>query len=251
MKTIHYLSTERYVIRYLTNYFAQFKYRLTALNFSLFDSTSISEVQYLLIVEPLMVHDIGISVYTLWKTYLVEHNPDCQLIVLGIKDLEYIQYSNYLDILRLPKDFCAFLKQTKSVQETWAYIPTDVVDMRMRMKRFFKGHGEEDMTKELIENYRKLSIFLMDMIEEKEEKEPIQLDSTFKKNWRTLLNRWKNYFPLFDFLPYYPQLIETNETIKKLNELMQEKELWEEELELLMDLLYEINQTFKTVRAYG
>jgi len=130
------------------------------------------------------------------------------------------QSRNYIDLLNLPKDFNAYVENALPVSADWE-IPIDGANMLDYLKRFFEGHGGNSLLSKLNQLKQSVNIAHTQIVNK---------ESSFKEmwdemllpyarpEWQELLNRWKNYYPYFEYLPFYPAMQDINQKFSEISE---------------------------------
>lgn len=174
--------------------------------------------KYFLIVDS--YHKLGFyySISQTWKRYLSLHSPKTKLIVAGFSNYKN---SNYIDLLNFPDDFNAFIKNTLPVSDDWE-IPIDGENLLDTMLRFFEGHGRESVLSALSSLKQTINMVFTDL----------SLGYSFTDIWHQLissqakpeleilLHRWLQYYPYFEYLPFYPLIQEINDDFSDLSEII-------------------------------
>jgi len=130
------------------------------------------------------------------------------------------QSRNYIDLFKLPKDFDEYLENSLSVSEDWE-IPIDGADILEYIKRFFAGHGGNSVLSKLNSLRQTFNIAYTGLADGSLSLDEIQNELLFphgKAEWDELLNRWKNYYPYFEYLPFKPTMEKINKTFADINE---------------------------------
>jgi len=130
------------------------------------------------------------------------------------------QSRNYIDLLNLPKNFKAFVQNALPVSEDWE-IPIDCANMLDYLKRFFAGHGGNSLISKLNALRQSFNIAYTQLaqgsVSFKEITETI-ITPLARPEFEELLTRWKNYYPYFEYLPFYPTMQEINGIILEISE---------------------------------
>lgn len=179
-------------------------------NYSKLDTTSLNllfQSHPIIIIDPFLINQIYFTISPFWKRYLARQAPETRLIVMGF--VEY-RSRNYIDLLNLPEDFEAFLENAQPVNAEWE-IPIDGANMLEYMQRFFEGHGGQSLLSKLNAVMMTFNIActnLSDGVSSFEEVWHELLRPYGLPEWRELLARWKNYWPYFEYLPFFPTMQE-------------------------------------------
>lgn len=173
-----------------------------------------------LVFSPLWNGDKYLSVEGVWARYLAKDFPSTKMIVMG-----NIQSDdpNYVDLLRMPENWAAFLEQAPMARRFITENPvfTGGMDIVERLKRFLMGHGDESMADICGRIWFKLrpSVDILDEFPDEAEVEGIRQfassDST-QAQWNTLLSRWRNYQSFFGYLPFGILFLEMGKLIEDL-----------------------------------
>jgi len=203
------------VVHSLQKYYFQFETPKIKF-FSAFE-TKLQSASTIIILEPFRIKNIYFIISPLWKRYLSVHTPDTKLVVLGF--CEY-QGDNYIDILNFPDDFIARVKNARSVSSNWD-IPIDGADMLKWIEGFFEGHGGSSVMSKLNELHQTIDIASQKLIDGSYTFDEIKNDLLLPyaiPEWQELMSRWQYYFPLFQYLPFYPTIQEIQGIFSDLSE---------------------------------
>lgn len=219
-------------------YFAKFTPRLKRV-------VNINSVRYntLIIIEPFKIDNKYFTISPIWKRYLSIHSPDTKLIVMGFCDF---QSRNYIDLLNLPKDFNAYVQNALPVSEDWE-IPIDGADVREYLKRFFEGHGGNSLLSKLNGMRQTVNIARTQIINNDAKFETILNELLLpyaKPEWLELINRWQNYYPYFEYLPFYNIIKEINKKNSEISEFFTCNNPTEE-LFSTLDIEFSLNKIHK------
>lgn len=177
-----------------------------------------STTKRILIIEPYRLKNIYFTISLIWKNFLAIHSPKTKLIVMGFCNF---QSRNYIDLLYLPEDFEAYMENALSVSEDWE-IPIDGADMRDYLKRFFEGHGGNSLLSKLNQLKQSINIAQTQIVNKEAAFQEIWDELLLpyaKPEWQELINRWKNYYPYFEYLPFYATMQEIDKKFLKLSEI--------------------------------
>jgi len=131
------------------------------------------------------------------------------------------QSRNYIDLLNLPKDFNAYVENALPVSADWE-IPIDGADMLEYLKRFFEGHGGNSLLSKLNQLKQSINIAQIQIVNKEAVFQEIWkalLLPYAKPEWQELINRWQNYYPYFEYLPFYPTMQEISKKLSEASEL--------------------------------
>lgn len=203
---IYYISNNQKVIDVIiqqsTNNINFKEYRPLSKNFV--------DADVLLIVEPIHNKLAYLSIFRIWKKYLKKDHPNIKLLVAGFHEVLKEDCSNYIDLLKKKPnlDWYNHVKKAKSTKEEWA-IPIESLCMSETLEHFFDGHGGEDSLMSILIAFRMTLNIAHTRLGDANHsylqiKEDI-LTYAFEE-WRELYSRWKNYYPLFNYLPFYSEL---------------------------------------------
>jgi len=171
----------------------------------------------LIIIDPFCIEDIYFTLSPIWKQYLSTNSSDTKLIVMGFMDFSS---RNYIDLLKLPDNFEAYLENALPVSADWE-IPIDGADMRDYMRRFFEGHGRNSGLSKLNALKQTFNIAYTGLADNSLSVEEIYNDLIIphgRSEWEELLRRWKYYFPYFEYLPFYPEMVKINDVFSKVSQ---------------------------------
>lgn len=170
-----------------------------------------------ILIEPYLINNIYFAISPIWEHYLAIHSPNTKLIVMGFCNY---QSRNYIDLLNLPKDFNAYVENALPVSEDWE-IPIDGADMLEYLKRFFAGHGGNSLLSKLNQLKQSVNIAYTQIVNKESTFEEIWQELLLpyaKPEWQELLNRWENYYPYFEYLPFYPTIQEISKIFSEISE---------------------------------
>ena len=156
-----------------------------------------------LVIEPFKIKSIYSTISPIWKRYLAIYSPETKLIVMGFCNF---QSRNYIDLLNLPEDFNAYVENALPVSADWE-IPIDGANMLDYLKHFFAGHGGNSLLSKLNQLKQSINIAHTQIINKESPFQEIWDELLLpyaKPEWFELINRWKNYYPYFEYLPFYP-----------------------------------------------
>lgn len=176
-----------------------------------------NEKHSFLIIEPFRVKSFYTSISQIWKFYLTYNIPDAKLVVMGFSKY---QSPNYVDLLNFPVNFELFLDQALSASEDWE-IPIDGANMLEYMQRFFAGHGGHSLLSKLNALRQTFNIAYSNLADGDADFKEIwgELLLPFgKPEWEELLQRWKNYYPYFEYLPFYPTMQQIDAVFSEISE---------------------------------
>lgn len=204
MNRIPYIATNSRIGKPLEAYFLQHNLRLSHVCLSDANPSTLKGANTFLMVSPLNCNNIYISPETIWKKYLQLNNPDAIFLTAGFKS---VQHSNYLDLLQLPENLPAFIDQAKPASQKWEPPFSGGLDIKEKLRRFYQGHGDESVTDIL---YTIIRIFSIADVEMKRYGTPFRelsqelfTQNAVPEKWRELKNRWTNYLPFFQCLPFW------------------------------------------------
>jgi len=193
-----------------SNYFTKHKIDKLNLNHPL-------NYKNFVLIEPFKIKNIYFTISPIWKYYLAVHSPNTKLIVMGFMNY---QNSNYVDLLNLPKDFNTYVENALPVSANWE-IPIDGADMLDYLKRFFAGHGGNSLPSKLNAIRQTFNIAYTQLANKQTNFKEIWNELLLpygKPEWRELMNRWQNYYPYFEYLPFYPTIQEIDQKFSEISE---------------------------------
>ena len=204
MKDIRFVATDHRVSGSLERYFEQNGFKLKPFQIPSENAEVFSKIdEVLLLVCPIYCCGVYLSVEAIWKRHLQLFSPETLLLIAGFKG---DRHSNYLDLFNLPADLNDFLKNTRTAKEKWEPVFSGGLDMKEKLKRFFQGHGDESVTDILHKILRVLNIAQKEMDNYHTSYEELKTElihpSRLSEKWLELKNRWVNYYPFFEFLPF-------------------------------------------------
>lgn len=183
----------------------------------------LSRYSSLVIFIPVENQGQFVSPAGIWRQFLAKNHPETRLIISGV---EAINHHNYLDLLNLPNDFSVFFNNLKAVNEkSWAPIETEALDMRVKLRRFYEGHGRESVTYTLSKIIRKTETLAKRLKEVgyrqawKEIFEPLKGETVTytEEKWNELIRRWEHYAPFFQYLPFKEETEEAGRRIEYIS----------------------------------
>ncbi len=203
-------------------------------------SVNIIAAQIIIIIEPLYCQFKYSTFSPIWKNYLSVQSPNTKLIIMGFCNY---QSRNYIDLLNLPKDFNTYVKNALPVSAEWE-IPIDGADMLEYLKRFFEGHGGNSLLSKLNQLKQSINIAQTQIVNKESTFEEIWKELLLpfaKPEWQELINRWKNYYLYFEYLPFYPTMQEINQKLSEISEFFS-CEIPPEKLFLKLNIDSSLNQ---------
>ncbi|MFM9950021.1 MAG: hypothetical protein ACKV1O_18950 [Saprospiraceae bacterium] len=213
MPLLYYLTSDQRYLEALAPYFGAQGYDLLPYTEGIEKTKNL----VLLIFSPLKCGNVRISPENIWKKYLKAENPQARLINIGFEEAVH---SNYIDILNLPEQLSEFIKKAMLAHETWQPVFTGGLEMFDKLNRFFKGHGRESLTSELI-NVKTTTEALNNAVSiRKWTYEAAALaafnDDYVWKNWNAFFDRWIYYYPVLNYLPFSNEIHHINEVIEEI-----------------------------------
>lgn len=174
-------------------------------------------VSVFIIVEPFVINHKYCSVSSLWKKYLSIYFPNIKLILMGFLDFKCL---NYIDLLNMPKDFHAFVKNALPVSSDYD-IPIDGMNCHDTMRQFFKGHGKKSLLSQLNKIQQSLKVAYTNLFTGSSDFQEIRnllLTPYFIPEWKELNRRWDAYYPFFEYLPFFLRMKSINETFSRISQ---------------------------------
>ncbi len=218
MREILCVATQLQVVDALKKYFEDSGYHFRHLTLPVSEDALKGDSNVVVVLmSPVACNNKYISAENTWKEYLREHLPDALFVVAGFSNFEQ---DNYLDLLSLPNDVTAFLNRAETAGNLWNPVFTGGLDMSVMLARFFEGHGDESVTDELNGILRILKIagdeLKHDDVDYQEVHRELLLANRLPERWNTLGNRWINYFPNFQCLPFFGVFERVNATFQHI-----------------------------------
>lgn len=178
------------------------------------------ETEILLIIEPFKIDKKYFTVSKLWKNFLAIDYPSKILLIAGFSNYKN---SNYMDLLKLPKNFPEFIKTSKQTDASWE-IPIDGLDLLHRFKLFFKGHGPLSLLAKLNQIYFSLNTAYISILS-KESSVTKVLDTLIKPylipEWKDLIHRWDRYTIFFKYTPFFTEMKAVDDVFKHISDILQ------------------------------
>lgn len=204
MNCIPYIATDRKIGKTLESYFLQHNFELKPLGLPSPNPLDIKGTDILLVVSPFKCNNIYISAEAIWKRYLNLNSPDTILLTAGFKA---VTHSNYLDLLQLPSNPHVLLSSAKAAADKWEPPFSGGLNIAEKLRRFYQGHGDDSVTDVLHTIIRIFSIADVELKQYQtsfdELKENLFVRNGVTEKWRELKNRWINYTPFFQCLPFW------------------------------------------------
>ena len=173
--------------------------------FDYFEAVELPTAHIYLIFSPIYHNRSYIYYDILWKRYLQKKNPGAVLLTAGF--VEGPQHSNYLDLLNLPAELQACIKETKTVGEHWTPVYCGGLRMEKKFQLFFRGHGRESVLDVLHKIKRKIHLIERELKagEWSYQKAAAEyLGSGYvTERWKDFEARWENYFEFFAYTPFH------------------------------------------------
>lgn len=182
----------------------------------------------LMIFIPVECQGQIVSPLETWRLFLAKNYPEKRLAITGV---EGIEHHNYLDLLKLPRNFSVFFDNLKPVDATdWQPLETEALDMREKLRRFYEGHGNESVTYTLSKINRKVEALstrlkndnyrhAWEVIFEPFEEETVPYT---EEKWKELHRRWGHYSFFFQYLPFKEEMEEVGRRIEYLSPFFEE-----------------------------
>ena len=243
LQTIYYLGNKIDIVDHLQAYLEGHGFLFTMYS----DEMKPSEIQYLMIIEPVFIRSKQYILSSLWKNWLLEHHPHCKLMFASYRQTDH---PNALNLLSLPVDFQAWLGDLPPVGayqpqyagckekdgqkydeyvDPWKFFPLPLgLDIKDEIIKFLDGHGQDNSFVNQLINLRKSMMDLREILE-KEKLSSIDLEDIssekdeIKITWALLNKRWENYVEFFEWLPFHQtvrQLIEELEQLQQHIEVL-------------------------------
>ena len=209
-----------------------------------------------LVIEPLNVKSIHVNISTVWKRYLTTHSPESKLVVMGFSKFNS---RNYIDLLNLPSCFPTYMKNALPVSEKLD-ICFDGGNIQEYLKSFFSGHGSNSVLSRLSQLMQSLNIAQTQIVSKESSFRRIWNELLLpyaKPEWVELIKQWNNYYPFFEYLPFYPEIQEIDRKISTISELFscpQSSETLFSKLDIssylniIHDQLLKINKKYFTIK---
>lgn len=218
MKQISYIATNRQLPQALHPWFEAQNYSLQALlNYDKTGIPPLSNTNILLLFVPFFHNNVYISIENVWKKYLELNYPNILLLTAG-----YIKHThaNYLDLLQLPENLEYFIEHAKSLSEFESMPFSGGLIIEDKLQKFYEGHGDESLTDELGKVYRIVTM-ATDEVKIHQSSYIEILENLFQANnivekWGVLINRWHNYLPFFEGLPFFGTFKEVDAILKQI-----------------------------------
>ena len=175
-------------------------------------------IDILLVVSPFYCNNIYISAEAIWKRYLHLNSPDAIMLTAGFKTAKH---SNYLDLLQLPANPQAFISRAKTAAGKWEPPFSGGLNIAEKLRRFYQGHGDDSVTDVL---HTIIRIFSIADVELKQYQTPFEelkadlfVSNAVTTKWRELKNRWVNYLPFFQCLPFWDIFIGVDQLFDQID----------------------------------
>ncbi|GJM34065.1 MAG: hypothetical protein DHS20C18_30660 [Saprospiraceae bacterium] len=212
MREILCVASQLQVVNAMKKYFTDGGFKFCHLALPVSDEALlVGSDTVVVLMSPIVCNGKYLSAELPWKQYLREHLPNNLLIIAGFSDF---QGDNYLDLLHLPKNIKAFLNRAEIAGGSWEPAYTGGLDVAEQLRRFFEGHGDESVTDELNNTLRILKIARDEMKRHQAEYQSVWKDlllaNRLPSKWNTLNNRWINYYPNFECLPFFGTFVQVN-----------------------------------------
>ena len=127
---------------------------------------------------------------------------------------------NYIDLLNLPKDFNDYVKNALPASADWE-IPIDGANMLEYLKRFFEGHGGNSLLSKLNALRQTFNIAYTNISIKANTFDEVWQELLLphgKPEWEELISRWQNYYPFFEYLPFYHTMKEIDKIFSEISE---------------------------------
>lgn len=176
-------------------------------------------INNLLLICPIIVENTFVSCEKSWKSYLEQEHPNTTFVTAGFTEAEH---SNYIDLLDPPENLSRFFQKAAPAGATWTPVDTGGLEMKKILKSFLDGHGDVSIRQEFT------SILITLKIAEDSFRQDPGMDfgrvrtellepAEVMARWQSLKNRWSNYFPYFECLPYYSVFQEIDQLLAGLS----------------------------------
>jgi hypothetical protein len=199
-----------------------------------------------------------LSVEGVWARFLAEEYPDTILVVVGSKGCED---ANYIDVLLPPDSLRAFLEQAPTARRFLHDQPvnTGALDLQERLFRFLNGHGDESIlsiTGNMLGDLRSIRLNLQKKAPEQSTLDGVLSYLQSEKmqfQWQTVVNRWMNYQPFFQYLPFSTIFVFVSTLIETLHELFKPQEIMDAGawLAQTIPLLEQLDKNLESLLLYA
>jgi|GEM_PF-1996726 len=215
---IQYIATKTEILSTLETYC-----RKAGVSFTAYNTAKTEPGDYLMLLEPLSIHNQKYALSKIWKRWLYQKSPATRLIVAGYAES---QHPNYLNLLDLPKDLISWLgsiytvaafpmqyvgakrntdgSTTDQYADPWErMLPIRGIDAAKQLLKFMDGHDPHYSINEHLARIRKSIMDLKSKLEEGDfDKEGESEIKELQQEWSYFYFRWAYYKPLFDYLPF-------------------------------------------------
>lgn len=192
-----------------------------------------------ILFSPVWHHEHFISCDKPWKHYLQKEKPDFRLITAGFREATH---ENYIDLIQLPTDFEVFFSNALPARDAWEPMGTGGLNMQAKLQRFFEGHGT-DSVKQLFSKVITTIKIINDELKKGAKLSVVCAEyegyPNFIESWSIFKNRFSNYYPFLNCLPFY-------DLFQKINVLIQKTDLFVEN-NCQQDSLFEDLQVFDSI----
>lgn len=237
-KIVYYLGNKDEIVDYLRIYLKAQGLLLRTYS----DEVLVTELEYLMLIEPVLLRSKQYILSSLWKNWLLEHHPHCKLIFASYRQTDH---PNALNLLQLPVDFSSWLKDIPPVGvyqpqyagckeidgqkydeyvDPWKFFPLPLGwDIKDEIVNFLDGHNRDNSFVNQLIRLRKSMMDLKDIIEEGSvshlDLEKIASGKNeIKITWALLNNRWERYAAFFEWLPFHQTVRQLIHELKLLDQ---------------------------------
>lgn len=264
MTTIHYLAREQEENAVLPTIIEHLEQQGT-IAFQAYNITKADKVDYLLILEPIYL-DLPsynrknyYSISKIWKRFFYGNGwKDSRILVAGYGKTTH---PNYINLLQLPENFSPNsyptiekhsihehrAKNTVSYSDEWdTLMPSRRLDLLLNLENFFDGHDNRGLKIQL--NALRQSIagahFHLEGGKDYAEVKNKWIIPYINNEWKTLYERWGRYYPLFEVTPFCQKMQAIDESLKKINTMMQNDPITTKNFSYMKHELAQINDIF-------
>ncbi|AEE53075.1 hypothetical protein [Haliscomenobacter hydrossis] len=239
--TIYYLGSKSSILNQLTFYLRHFNIELEE-----YEETKINQIEYLMLLEPVLIRNQYYVLSSLWKNWLMDNQPNAKLIIASYRQSDH---PNALNLLDFPGDIPTWLKHLPKAgayqpqyagykeidghkydqySDPWKFFPLPLgLDIKDDLSVFLNGHDRVNSFVDQLIRLRKAMMDLQVIFQNEEEtvdkREEIAVEhDNINFSWKALKVRWDNYQDLFKWLPFKSTVEQLMQELKDLAEHIDE-----------------------------
>ncbi len=164
--------------------------------------------------EPVEIYNAHYSIYSQWCSYALKQGLNLRIIILtteGVDQLERNPFCiNIIDLSKTLREKFQTIFSYPAKPDTTIPDKSNFDDIIIRLKTFFKGHGEGSLIKNLNDIYQDVSMAPV-LVAQGDNSVEECIDKLIlkwaKPRWEIFKERYHKYLIYFRYLPYYTDIL--------------------------------------------